>query len=167
MKQLPIVSPPEPPVRQRTPHVERPMERPHTPAAVPQHTIDRRTGSLITSFKHAFAGVWHLFITQRNAQIHALITACAVALGWALGLERWEWLVLVLTVALVLAAEAFNTAAEAVVDLVTTTYHPLARVAKDVAAGAVVLCALAAVVVGCILFVPHLWPMLTGMLEAQ
>ncbi len=124
--------------------------------------INRSTRALVRSFGHAFAGVWYLFRTQRNAQIHLLITACAVALGAFLGLARWEWLSLVLVIALVLAAEGVNTAVEAAVDLTTTSYHPLARIAKDVAAGAVVLCALAAVLVGCIVFLPHLLPLLAG-----
>jgi diacylglycerol kinase (ATP) len=122
-------------------------------------TIDRRTSALLRSFRYAFAGIWHLFYTQRNAQIHALITACVLVLGLVVGLERWEWLILVLTIALVLAAEGINTAIEAAVDIATSTYHPQARVAKDVAAGAVVLCAIAAVVVGCLVFVPYLWPL--------
>jgi diacylglycerol kinase (ATP) len=80
-----------------------------------------------------------------------------------LGIERWEWLILVLTIGLVLAAEGINTAIESTVDIATSTYHPLARVAKDVAAGTVLLCAIAAVVVGCLVFVPHLWPLVLRM----
>lgn len=122
------------------------------------------SGSLLSAFRHAFDGLWYLFTTQRNAQIHLLISAIVVTLGAALGLERWEWLVLVLTIALVLAFEGINTAIEATVDLVTNKYHPLARTAKDVSAGAVVLCAVAAVVVGSIVFLPHLWVVVAGLL---
>jgi diacylglycerol kinase (ATP) len=77
-----------------------------------------------------------------------------------LGLARWEWLALVLTITLVLAAEGVNTAVEAAVDVATSQYHPLARVAKDVAAGTVLICAIASVIVGCIIFIPHLWELL-------
>jgi diacylglycerol kinase (ATP) len=112
--------------------------------------------SLIASFGYAFAGVWYFVRTQRNAQIHLIVGACAVALGAALGLERWEWLSLVLVIALVLAAEGVNTAIEAAVDVATSTHHPLAKIAKDVAAGTVLICAVAAVIVGCIVFLPHL-----------
>jgi diacylglycerol kinase (ATP) len=121
--------------------------------------------SLLASFRYAFGGLRYFFATQRNAQIHVLISACVVALGAVLGLERWEWLALVIMIALVLAAEALNTAIEAAVDVATSQYHPMARVAKDVAAGAVVLCAAGAVVVGCLVFVPHLWPVLLRLLE--
>jgi diacylglycerol kinase (ATP) len=139
--------------------------QPTSPGGVRQ-PIDRRTGALVRSFKNAFRGIWYLFTTQRNAQIHLLISGCVVALGMVLGLARWEWLVLVLTIGLVLAAEGINTAIEAAVDVATSEYHPLAGVAKDVAAGAVVLCAITAVIVGCLVFVPHLWPLVLNLLDS-
>ncbi|MEI7644697.1 MAG: diacylglycerol kinase family protein [Chloroflexales bacterium] len=128
----------------------------HTLEPPPRRRINRGVGSLIASFGYAFAGVWYMMCTQRNARIHVLIGACAVTLGATLGLERWEWISLVLIIALVLAAEGMNTAVEATIDLVTSTQHPLAKVAKDVAAGTVLICALAAVIVGCLVFLPHL-----------
>lgn len=120
---------------------------------------------LFASFRWAFAGLWYLFTTQRNARIHLLAGACALALAAVLGLERWEWLALVLTITLVLAAEGINTAVEATVDVATSRYHPLARLAKDVAAGSVLLCAIAAVIVGCLLFLPHLWPIVLWLMS--
>ena len=125
--------------------------------SVPPRRVDYRLRSLAGAFGYAFAGLWYLLSTQRNAQIHCLVGACAVALGAALRIERWEWLALVLTIALVLAAEGLNTAIEAAVDLATVARHPLAKIAKDVAAGTVLICAIASVVVGCIVFLPHLW----------
>jgi diacylglycerol kinase (ATP) len=125
--------------------------------------LDRKLVSLLKSFRYAFHGVWYFLSTQRNAQIHMLVAACALALAAVLGLARWEWLALVLMITLVLAAEAMNTAIEAAVDVATSTYDPLARVAKDVAAGAVLLCAIAAVIVGCLIFLPHLWPVLQNL----
>jgi diacylglycerol kinase (ATP) len=122
--------------------------------------VDYSLVKLISAFRCAFAGVAHLLRTQRNAQIHCLVAACALALGAFLGLARWEWLALVLTITLVLAAEGVNTAVEAAVDVATSSYHPLARIAKDVAAGTVLICAIASVIVGCIIFVPHLWGLL-------
>lgn len=110
----------------------------------------------MASFGYAFAGLWYMLRTQRNAQIHCLVGACALTLGAFLRLERLEWLALVLVITLVLAAEGINTAIEAAVDVATSTFHPLARIAKDVAAGTVLLCAIAAIVVGCIIFIPHL-----------
>jgi len=125
-----------------------------------QRAIDRSTLRFFVAFRYAFAGLWYLFRTQRNAQVHLLITACAVALGAFLGLARWEWLALILTIALVLTAEGVNTAIEAAVDIAAPGYHPLAKVAKDVGAGTVLLCAICAVVVGCVVFIPHLLALL-------
>ena len=131
---------------------------------LPPRRVDYRLRSLVGAFVYAFAGLWYLLSTQRNAQIHCLVGACAVALGAALRIERWEWLALVLTIALVLAAEGLNTAIEAVVDLATVARHPLAKIAKDVAAGTVLICAIASVIVGCIVFLPHLWQLLSQFL---
>jgi diacylglycerol kinase (ATP) len=112
---------------------------------------------LLTSFKYAFAGLWYVFRTQRNARIHLSVATAVVAVGLWLGLSRTEWAIIVLTIGLVLSAEAFNTVAEAAVDLATAEYHPLAKVAKDVAAGAVLLMAIAAVIVGLLILGPPLW----------
>jgi diacylglycerol kinase (ATP) len=89
------------------------------------------------------------------------------ALGFGLGIERGEWLALILTIALVLAAEGVNTAVEATVDLASPGYHPLARTAKDVAAGTVLLTAVAAVLVGAVIFVPRLWPIALSLLNVE
>ncbi len=134
---------------------------------VPERRMDRRTARLLQAFGYALKGLSYLLRTQRNAQIHCLIAACALALATVLGLERWEWLVLVLTIILVLAAEGFNTALEAAVDVATSNYHPLAAIAKDVAAGTVLLCAIGAVIVGCLLFLPHLWPIIVDFYDLQ
>lgn len=120
--------------------------------------------NLLTSFKYAFSGVWHVLRTQRNARIHLSIALVVVALGLWLGLNSTEWAIIVLTIGLVLAAESFNTVAEAAVDLATAEYHPLAKIAKDVAAGAVLLMAIAAVVVGLLILGPPLWQALLAML---
>jgi diacylglycerol kinase len=121
-------------------------------------------GSLIASFGYAFAGLGYLLRTQRNARIHTLVGTCAITLGLFLPLARWEWLALLLTCAMVIAAEGVNTAVEATVDLVTSSHHPLAKVAKDVAAGTVLFCAIMSVVIGCVVFLPHLWPIVVSFL---
>jgi diacylglycerol kinase len=110
----------------------------------------------IVGFGHAFRGIVVTFRTQRNMGVHVLVGACAVALGSFLNLARWEWLVLIITIMIVLASEAINTAIESAVDVATSEFHPLARNAKDAAAGAVLICAIGAVVVGCVVFIPHL-----------
>ncbi len=117
---------------------------------------------LVASFRYAFAGLAFLFRTQANARIHVLITLAVLAVGLWLGLPARDWAVIALTVGLVLMAEAFNTALEALVDLACPEPHPLAGRAKDVSAGAVTLAALAAVLVGLLWLGPPLWGRLFG-----
>ncbi len=115
-----------------------------------------RSPNLIASFGYAFAGIGYALRTQRNLRIHLGITLAVVVTGLSLGLSRWEWTAIVLVVGLVLATEMFNSAVEAVVDLASPGLHPLAKVAKDAAAGAVVLAAATAVMVGLLILGPHL-----------
>lgn len=139
------------------------MSEPPQPAHPPD-APDWRIGAILRAFQYAFAGVWYLFTTQRNAQIHAILGLVAVALGGLLQIARWEWAVLIVMIALVIALEGVNTAIEAAVDVATQEYHPIAGVAKDVAAGAVLIAAIAAVVLGCIIFLPHIWEVLQQVL---
>ncbi|HEY7310004.1 MAG TPA: diacylglycerol kinase family protein [Gemmataceae bacterium] len=117
----------------------------------------RRAASRLASFRHAFAGWRHVLRTQRNAWIHAIASVAVFAVSFWLGLERIEWAILLLTVALVWTAEFVNTAVEALADLLSPDIHPLAKVAKDVAAAAVLIAALAAVGVGLLVLGPPLW----------
>jgi diacylglycerol kinase len=112
---------------------------------------------LLVSFRYAFAGLAYLLRTQPNARIHLAITLAVVIAGLWVGLPTRDWAVIAVTVALVLVSEAFNTALEAMVDLATSEPHPLAKVSKDVGAGAVTLAAIAAVVIGLLLLGPPLW----------
>ncbi len=120
--------------------------------------------TFVRSFAHAWDGVIYALRTQRNARVHLAAAAGALTLGVALHISALEFALLLLAIMAVLVAELFNTVAEAVVDLVTSEYHPLARIAKDVAAGAVLLCALFAVVIGLLVFGPHLWPLAARLL---
>ncbi|NOK59202.1 MAG: diacylglycerol kinase family protein [Chloroflexi bacterium AL-W] len=124
-----------------------------------------RALTLFSSFRYAFMGIRYLLWTQRNAKIHCAIGMIAVILGMVLPINRVEWVVLILTIALVLTMEGVNTAIEAIVDLASPEYHPLAKVAKDVAAGTVLLAAIASVVVGVIIFLPHLFTLLLWWLQ--
>jgi diacylglycerol kinase (ATP) len=124
-----------------------------------------RAATLVSSFRYAFAGLRYLLWTQRNAKIHTAIGLAAAALGAVLGLDRYEWLALILTIAMVLAAEGVNTAVEAAVDLASPDYHHLAKIAKDVGAGTVLLTAITSVIVGLVLFLPHLLPILFALLQ--
>jgi diacylglycerol kinase (ATP) len=106
----------------------------------------------IDSVHFALQGVLQGVRAQRHLRFHFVVALLALLAGAVMGLSRAEVLVLLFAITLVILAELFNTAIEAVVDLVTTTYHPLAKHAKDVAAGAVLIAALNAVVVGLLLF---------------
>jgi len=111
---------------------------------------------LWSSFHYALAGLRQTARQQQNFRIHLVIAAGAVLLALLLGLSALEWAILLLTIGVVLAAELFNSALEAIVDLVSPGQHPLAGVAKDAAAGAVFVLALAAIGIGLALFLPHL-----------
>ena len=113
--------------------------------------------SRVHAFGHAFRGWGHVLKTQQNAWIHSLVAAVVIALGLWLELSAGDWAVLVLTIAVVFTAEFINTAIEAIVDLASPGQHPLAKVGKDVGAGAVLVAALAAIVVGLLILGPPLW----------
>lgn len=114
--------------------------------------------SLLVSFKYAWAGVSYAFQTQRNFRIHVFLGTIAIALAISLNLAAVEIAVIGLTSGLVLAMELLNTAIESVVDLtVKQTYHELAKIAKDCAAAAVLISALAAILVAGSLLLPKLW----------
>lgn len=110
----------------------------------------------IKSFAYAFKGIATLFTSQPNARIHGVTLSLVVVAGLYFKIERVEWLAITLISALVLSAEAMNTAVEFVVDLVSPDYHPLAGKAKDVAAAAVLLAAFGAIIIGLIIFLPKL-----------
>jgi len=106
----------------------------------------------MNGFKYAIEGVVHVFRTQRHMRFHFLTMVLVLVVSLVFKLKREEVIVLLFTITLVLAAEMFNTAIEAVVDLVTQTYHPLAKFAKDIAAGAVLITTINALAVGFLLF---------------
>jgi len=123
-----------------------------------QITLRRR----LLSFVYAFEGWWHVLRTQPNAWIHATISVVVFGLAFWLHLSRIEWAILLLATILVWMAEFANTALEAVVDMTMPDYHPLAKIAKDVAAAAVLVGALGAVIVGLLIMGPPLWQRLFG-----
>lgn len=106
----------------------------------------------MNGFKYAVEGVVHVFRTQRHMRFHFLTMVLVLIVSLVFKLKREEVIVLLFTITLVLAAEMFNTAIEAVVDLVTQTYHPLAKFAKDIASGAVLITAINALAIGFLLF---------------
>jgi diacylglycerol kinase len=120
-------------------------------------SIKTFTLSRLRSIRHALRGWKFVLKTQKNAWVHSLVSLAVIALGIWLKLPARDWAVLVLTIAMVFTAEFINTAIEAVVDLTTPQEHPLAKVGKDVGAGAVLVAALAAVLIGLLVLGPPLW----------
>ncbi len=111
----------------------------------------------ILSFKYALNGIFLLFKNEHNAWIHALATALAVGAGFYFKISKYEWIAVVFAIGLVLAAETFNSAIETLVDKISPDYDDRAGKIKDLAAGAVLFMAIAAAIVGIIVFGPHLF----------
>ncbi len=110
----------------------------------------------IKSFGYAFKGIASLLKKEHNAWIHCLAIVVVTSLGFYYHITPTEWCIVLLCFGMVLAAEGFNTAIERLVDLVSPERHPVAGDVKDVAAGAVLICAIAAAIIGCIIFLPYL-----------
>ena len=110
----------------------------------------------IRSFKYAFVGIWTMLKSQQNAWIHAFATVVVVAAGFVFGISPAEWCWLVLAIIAVWMAEALNTALEFLADVASPEFHPLVKKAKDVAAGAVLISAIGAIIIGIIIMGPHI-----------
>jgi len=128
--------------------------RTETKSIEPRFTIAGR----VKSFRYAFAGLWLMLRTQHNAWIHLCATAVVVGVGLALKVRAADWRWLIAALALVWTAEAMNTAFEHLCDVVSPEFHAGVQRCKDIAAGAVLICALAAALAGAI----TLWPYVFG-----
>ena len=109
----------------------------------------------IKSFGYAFKGIASLLKKEHNAWIHCIAIVVVTFCGLYFRITPTEWCIVVLCFGIVLAAEGFNTAIERLVDLVSPGVHPIAGDVKDVAAGAVLICAIASAIVGAIIFIPY------------
>jgi len=114
----------------------------------------------IASFVYAFRGLWYALRTQSNAKVHVTIAILAIVMGIALSISTVEFAIVFVAITGVFMAELFNTVFELCVDLASPEYHPLAKVAKDMAAGGVLLSAMLSIVIGLLVFGPHLWALL-------
>ncbi|MBQ6810246.1 MAG: diacylglycerol kinase family protein [Firmicutes bacterium] len=121
----------------------------------------KKAASFWESFGYAREGLKHCVKKERNFRIHMVMGVLAFSLGLVLRLTPAELAILLLLIGLVLISEMLNTALENLVDLCTEEYHPLAKVVKDVAAGAVLLLCIVAVLIGIVIFVPHIWALLS------
>jgi diacylglycerol kinase (ATP) len=112
----------------------------------------RRTPSILESFNYAFEGVIHVLRTQRNMRLHFLIAVVVLAVAVVVGVTRFELIALLLAIAFVLIAEMINTAIEHTIDVATTSFDPMAKLAKDIVAGAVLIASVNAVAIGYLVF---------------
>ena len=116
--------------------------------------------ALRKSFKYALNGIFTALRICRNLKIHYLLAVIAIVSGFYFDIERLELAVILLTITLVVTLEMMNTAIEKAVDLLTERYHILALIAKDVAAGAVLIASIIALIIGALIFGPHIVRML-------
>lgn len=112
--------------------------------------------SRIQSFRYAIAGLSYMLKDERNAQIHTFVTIIVLALGVALKISNTEWCIIIIVSGLVFASEAFNSSIERLVDKVTPEFNEMAKNIKDLAAGGVLISALAAAVTGILIFLPKM-----------
>lgn len=112
--------------------------------------------AFIRSFAYALDGIAHVIRTQRNMRVHLAISAAVTLAGVWLNITTTEWAIIFVAAGVVFAAETLNTVVESLVDLVSPDHHPLAKIAKDAAAGAVLLAAIAALGVGLVTLLPRL-----------
>lgn len=115
----------------------------------------KKTNKLVKfllAFKYAFAGIWAVFVKERNLKIHFAAAILVILAGFYFEISRFEWLILVLIITLVIALEIGNSAIETAIDLACPKKDPRAKFAKDAAAGAVLVAAIGAVVIGMIIF---------------
>jgi len=112
----------------------------------------RRTPRILQSLNWAFEGVIHVLRSERNMRIHFALAAIVLILAFSYGVTKLELMALLVAISFVLIAEMVNTAIEATIDLATTSFDPLAKVAKDIAAGAVLIASVNAVVIGYLVF---------------
>ena len=129
------------------------------PPLVPTHQPPQKSewAKFLAGFGYAFGGLWYTLRTQRNAKAHAIIATLALIMGIVLHISPVEFAMIFVAITGVFIAEMFNTVIELCVDLAKPEYHPLAKIAKDVAAGAVLLNAILAAIIGLLIFCPHLW----------
>lgn len=115
---------------------------------------DKKHSKLINAFSYAFAGILFALKTERNIRIHFLIAAIVVLFAFIFSVSALEWMLLLIVIGVTISLELVNTAIESIVDLITEEHHPLAKAAKDIAAGAVLVSCIMSVIVGLIIFLP-------------
>ncbi|MFZ4726868.1 MAG: diacylglycerol kinase family protein [Paludibacter sp.] len=119
----------------------------------------------IKSFGFAGRGIRFVFGTETNMKIHLVVCVLVIVCGFIFQISLTEWLICLLCIGLVIGMEMINTSIENIVDLVSPNHHPLAGKAKDIAAGAVLICVIISVVIGLLIFVPKVLTLLVSMFQ--
>ena len=119
--------------------------------------VVEKSKKLINSFKYAIQGILSSFKTERNMKIHIFVMILVIIAGFILKINKYEWIACILCFAIVISGELFNTAIETVVNMVMPYKNDKAKIAKDIAAGAVLTLAIGAAVIGVIIFVPKIF----------
>jgi diacylglycerol kinase (ATP) len=127
-------------------------ERPPAPVEAPPPSTRRPPPTVIETFNYAFQGVVHALRTHRNMRFHVAIAAAVLIAAIVLGVSKLELIALLISITFVLVAEMLNTAIESAIDVATTSFVPMAKLAKDIAAGAVLIAAVNAIAVGYLVF---------------
>ena len=116
----------------------------------------RKMKKIRNSFKYAIEGIWTSFKTERNMKIHIFIMILVIIAGIILKINKSEWIICIILFAIVIGSELFNTSIETIVDMVMPKKNEKAKIAKDVSAGAVLVVAIGAAIIGLVIFVPRI-----------
>lgn len=116
----------------------------------------RKMKKIRNSFKYAIEGIWTSFKTERNMKIHIFIMILVIIAGIILKINKSEWIICIILFAIVIGSELFNTSIEIIVDMVMPEKNEKAKIAKDVSAGAVLVVAIGAAIIGLVIFVPRI-----------
>lgn len=116
----------------------------------------RKMKKIRNSFKYAIEGIWTSFKTERNMKIHIFIMILVIIAGIILKINKSEWIICIILFAIVIGSELFNTSIETIVDMVMPEKNEKAKIAKDVSAGAVLVVAIGAAIIGLVIFVPKI-----------
>ena len=116
-----------------------------------------KNNNLISSFKYAFTGIFTSLKTERNIIIHTTIMLLVIICGIILNINKYEWFTCIILFIIVISSELFNTALELTVDIASPKINPLAKKAKDIAAGAVLITAIGAAIIGLWIFIPKIF----------
>jgi len=116
----------------------------------------RGFGRFIKSFSYSLDGLKYAYKYEQSMMIHVIATICVIAANIFFQVEGIHWLITLMAIGMVLAAELFNTAIEAVVDLITLEIHPLAKIAKDCGSAATFVLAMMAAIIGLVIYIPYI-----------